>query len=262
MIQVENIYKSFGQKKVLCDVSLDVKDGETLVIIGSSGTGKSILLKNIVGLIKPDLGKITIDGVDIIKASKHQLHKTQQKIGFLFQEAALFDSLTIEENISFGIKNLTNLNKEETKKRVSECLNMVGLKDDIKNLKPSALSGGMKKRVGLARSIAYQPKYVLYDEPTTGLDPIMSDVIGNLINYLKEQLKITSIVVTHDMNSAYKIADRIIMLYLGKVIFEGTVNKLKETITNPKTINDKMLKQFVDGSSVGPIPIETTFTMK
>lgn len=262
MIQVENVCKSFGQKKVLCNVSFDVKDGETLVVIGGSGTGKSILLKNIVGLIKPDFGKIIIDAIDIIKASKQQLHQTQQKIGFLFQEAALFDSLTIEENISFGMKNLTNMNEEEIKKRVSECLNMVGLKDDIKNLKPSALSGGMKKRVGLARSIAYQPKYVFYDEPTTGLDPIMSDVIGELINYLKEELKITSIVVTHDMNSAYKIADRIIMLYLGKVIFEGTVEKLKRTIANPKTLEDKMLKQFVDGSSKGPIPVETTFTMK
>ncbi len=262
MIQVENICKSFGQKKVLCDVSLDVKDGETLVIIGGSGTGKSILLKNIVGLVKPDSGQIIIDGIDIIRASRRQLYQTQQKIGFLFQEAALFDSLTIEENISFGIKNLTNMTEEETKKRVSVCLNMVGLKDDIKNLKPSALSGGMKKRVGLARSIAYKPKYIFYDEPTTGLDPIMSDVIGTLINYLKEQLKMTSIVVTHDMNSAYKIADRIIMLYLGKIIFEGTVDKLKETIANPKTINDKMLKQFVDGSSEGPIPVETTFIMK
>ena len=262
MIQVENICKSFGQKKVLCDVSLDVKDGETLVIIGGSGTGKSILLKNIVGLVKPDSGQIIIDGIDIIRASRRQLYQTQQKIGFLFQEAALFDSLTIEENISFGIKNLTNMTEEEKKKRVSVCLNMVGLKDDIKNLKPSALSGGMKKRVGLARSIAYKPKYIFYDEPTTGLDPIMSDVIGTLINYLKEQLKMTSIVVTHDMNSAYKIADRIIMLYLGKIIFEGTVDKLKETIANPKTINDKMLKQFVDGSSEGPIPVETTFIMK
>jgi phospholipid/cholesterol/gamma-HCH transport system ATP-binding protein len=262
MIQVENICKSFGQKKVLCNVSLDVKDGETLVIIGGSGTGKSILLKNIVGLVKPDSGQIIIDGIDIIRASKQQLYQTQQKIGFLFQEAALFDSLTIEENISFGIRNLTNMTEEETKRRVSACLNMVGLKDDIKSLKPSALSGGMKKRVGLARSIAYKPKYIFYDEPTTGLDPIMSDVIGTLINYLKEQLKMTSIVVTHDMNSAYKIADRIIMLYLGKIIFEGTVDKLKETIANPKTINDKMLKQFVDGSSEGPIPVETTFTMK
>ena len=261
MIKVENLYKSFETKKVLQGVSLEVKDGETLVIIGGSGTGKSILLKNLVGLIKPDSGKIIIDGIDVTKTDKKNLREIQKKIGFLFQEAALFDSLTIEENVSFGMKNLTNLSEEEMKKRVSSCLNMVGLSSDIEKLKPSALSGGMKKRVGLARSIAYQPKYIFYDEPTTGLDPIMSDVIGELIIHLKKELKVSSIVVTHDMNSAYKIADRIIMLYLGKVIFEGTVEKLKQTIANPKSVNDKMLKQFVDGSSVGPIPVEMSFTM-
>ncbi len=255
MIKVENLCKSFENKKVLCDVNIEVKDGETLVIIGGSGTGKSILLKNLVGLIKPNSGNIFIDGTNIVTADKNALHKIQQKIGFVFQEAALFDSLTIEENIAFGMKNLTDLSKEEIKKRVTLCLNMVGLKN-IEKLKPSALSGGMKKRVGLARAIAYKPKYVFYDEPTTGLDPIMSDVIGELIIRLKKELKVTSIVVTHDMNSAYKIADRIIMLYLGKIIFEGTVEKLKETIANPKTIEDKMLNQFVIGSSVGPIPVE------
>ncbi|WP_372519418.1 ABC transporter ATP-binding protein [Candidatus Ruminimicrobiellum ovillum] len=261
MIKVENLYKSFETKKVLQGVSLEVKDGETLVIIGGSGTGKSILLKNLVGLIKPDSGKIIIDGIDVTKTDKKNLREIQKKIGFLFQEAALFDSLTIEENVSFGMKNLTNLSEEEMKKRVSSCLNMVGLSSDIEKLKPSALSGGMKKRVGLARSIAYQPKYIFYDEPTTGLDPIMSDVIGELIIHLKKELKVSSIVVTHDMNSAYKIADRIIMLYLGKVIFEGTVEKLKKTIADPKSVNDKMLKQFVDGSSVGPIPVEMSFAM-
>ena len=261
MIKVENLYKSFETKKVLQGVSLEVKDGETLVIIGGSGTGKSILLKNLVGLIKPDSGKIIIDDIDVTKTHKKNLREIQKKIGFLFQEAALFDSLTIEENVSFGMKNLTNLSEEEMKKRVSSCLNMVGLSSDIEKLKPSALSGGMKKRVGLARSIAYQPKYIFYDEPTTGLDPIMSDVIGELIIHLKKELKVSSIVVTHDMNSAYKIADRIIMLYLGKVIFEGTVEKLKQTIANPKSVNDKMLKQFVDGSSVGPIPVEMSFAM-
>ncbi len=262
MIKVENLYKSFETKKVLQGVSLEVKDGETLVIIGGSGTGKSILLKNLVGLIKPDSGKIIIDDIDVTKTDKKNLREIQKKIGFLFQEAALFDSLTIEENVSFGMKNLTNLSEEEMKKRVSSCLNMVGLSSDIEKLKPSALSGGMKKRVGLARSIAYQPKYIFYDEPTTGLDPIMSDVIGELIIHLKKELKVSSIVVTHDMNSAYKIADRIIMLYLGKVIFEGTVEKLKQTIANPKSVNDKMLKQFVDGSSVGPIPVEMSFAMQ
>ncbi|MDD3053029.1 MAG: ABC transporter ATP-binding protein [Endomicrobiia bacterium] len=253
MIQVKNLYKSFGQKKVLCGVDLEVKDGETLVIIGGSGAGKSILLKNIVGLMKPDKGNILIDDVDITKVDKSHIYEIQRKIGFLFQEAALFDSLTIEENIAFGIKNLTNLTKEETKTRVSQCLNMVGL-SDIEHLKPSALSGGMKKRVGLARAIAYKPKYVCYDEPTTGLDPIMSDVIGSLITYLKKELAITSIVVTHDMQSAYKIADRIVMLYEGKVIFDGTANEVKQT-------KNTYVKQFVEGLREGPIPVETTFTM-
>ena len=187
MIKVCDLYKSFGNKKVLCGVNLEIKDGETLVIIGGSGTGKSILLKNLVGLIKPDSGKILIDNIDITKANKQELYKIQQQIGFVFQEAALFDSLTIEENIAFGMKNLTNLSDEEIKKRVTLCLNMVGLKD-IEKLKPSAISGGMKKRVGLARAIAYKPKYVFYDEPTTGLDPIMSDVIGSL--FLEDKIQL------------------------------------------------------------------------
>ena len=253
MIKVCDLYKSFGNKKVLCGVNLEIKDGETLVIIGGSGTGKSILLKNLFGLIKPDSGKILIDNIDITKANKQELYKIQQQIGFVFQEAALFDSLTIEENIAFGMKNLTNLSDEEIKKRVTLCLNMVGLKD-IEKLKPSAISGGMKKRVGLARAIAYKPKYVFYDEPTTGLDPIMSDVIGSLILHLKKELKITSLVVTHDMQSACKIADRIIMLYQGKVIFEGSVKDLNST-------KNEYVRQFVKGSSEGPIDVDTTFEM-
>lgn len=253
MIKVCDLYKSFGNKKVLCGVNLEIKDGETLVIIGGSGTGKSILLKNLVGLIKPDKGKILIDDIDITKANKQELYKIQQQIGFVFQEAALFDSLTIEENIAFGMKNLTSLTEKEIKKRVTLCLNMVGLKD-IEQLKPSAISGGMKKRVGLARAIAYKPKYVFYDEPTTGLDPIMSDVIGSLILHLKKELRITSLVVTHDMQSACKIADRIIMLYQGKVIFEGSVEDLNTT-------KNEYVRQFVKGSSHGPIDVDTTFEM-
>lgn len=251
MIEVKNLYKSFGKKHVLCGVDLTVKDGETLVIIGGSGTGKSMLLKNVVGLIKPDKGSIIIDGVDVTKAKKEDLFNVQKNIGYLFQEAALFDSMTIEENVAFGLRNLSNLSETEIKERVTSCLNMVGLKD-IEKLKPAALSGGMKKRVGLARAIAYRPKYVFYDEPTTGLDPIMSDVIGSLILYLKKELNITSIVVTHDMQSAYKIADRIIMLYLGKVIFNGTVEEVKNT-------KNKYVRQFIEGSSKGPIPVDAAF---
>lgn len=254
MIKVQNLYKSFGKKRVLCGINIDVYDGETLVIIGASGTGKSILLKDIVGLVKPTSGKIYIDDVEITTCSSKDLQEVQKKLGYVFQEAALFDSLTIEENVGFGLKTLTKLNDEEISKRVTQCLNMVGL-ENVENLKPSELSGGMKKRAGLARAIAYQPKYIFYDEPTTGLDPIMSDVISDLIINLREHLKITSIVVTHDMKSAYKIADRIMMLHKGEVIFSGTPEETKNT-DNP------IVKQFIEGSSHGPIETDRTFDME
>lgn len=254
MIKVENLYKSFGKKHVLCGINIDVYDGETLVIIGASGTGKSILLKNIVGLVKPTSGLIYIDDVEITSCTSAQLQEIQKKLGYVFQEAALFDSLTIEENVGFGLRTLTKLNDEEISKRVMQCLNMVGL-ENVEKLKPSELSGGMKKRAGLARAIAYQPKYIFYDEPTTGLDPIMTDVISDLIINMREHLKVTSVVVTHDMKSAYKIADRIIMLHKGEVIFTGTPEETQNT-ENP------IVKQFVEGSSHGPIETDRTFDME
>jgi phospholipid/cholesterol/gamma-HCH transport system ATP-binding protein len=251
MIKVSDLHKSFGHKKVLTGVSFTVNEGETLVILGLSGTGKSILLKNIVGLVKPDKGSISIDGVEITGAKANVLSQVQQKMGYVFQEAALFDSLTVEENVAFGIKNLTNLKGAQISERVMQCLNMVGL-SDIENLKPSSLSGGMKKRVGLARAIAYEPKYIFYDEPTTGLDPIMTDVISDMINHLKAKLSVTSVVVTHDIKSAYKIADRIMMLHKGEVIFTGTPEETKNT-------SNETVRQFVDGISEGPIKVEHTF---
>ncbi|MCL2145091.1 MAG: ABC transporter ATP-binding protein [Endomicrobia bacterium] len=254
MIKVRNLNKSFGRKHVLRGINLDVNDGETLVIIGASGTGKSILLKNMVGLVKPTSGSITIDGVEITNCSSGSLQGCQKKLGYVFQEAALFDSLTIEENVAFGLKNLTKFNDEEISKRVKQCLNMVDLKN-VESLKPSELSGGMKKRAGLARAIAYQPKYIFYDEPTTGLDPIMTDVISDLIINMRKHLKATSIAVTHDMRSAYKIADRIMMLYQGEVIFTGTPQEIKNT-DNP------VVRQFVEGSSQGPIQTDRTFEME
>ena len=254
MIKIRNLNKSFGKKRVLRDINIDVNDGETLVIIGASGTGKSILLKNIVGLVKPNSGSINIDDVEITSCFSQELQECRKKLGYVFQEAALFDSLTIEENVAFGLKTLTKLNDEEVAKRVKQCLNMVGL-ENVELLKPSELSGGMKKRAGLARAIAYQPKYIFYDEPTTGLDPIMSDVISDLIINLRERLKITSIVVTHDMKSAYKIADRIMMLYKGEVIFTGTPQETRNT-DNP------VVKQFVEGSSQGPIKTDRTFGLE
>jgi phospholipid/cholesterol/gamma-HCH transport system ATP-binding protein len=254
MIKVENICKRFKNKRVLCGVSFDVREGETLAIIGSSGTGKSILLKTISGLIKPDSGSVEIDGKDITKISAKNLGEVQKKMGYVFQEAALFDSLSIFDNVAFGLKTLTSLNKNEIQKRVADCLAMVGL-ENVEILKPSELSGGMKKRAALARAIAYEPRYILYDEPTTGLDPIMSDVISDLIINLRQHLKVTSIVVTHDMKSAYKIADRIIMLYKGKIIFNGTAKETKDT-------DNEYVRQFVEGLGSGPIMNEKSFEVE
>ncbi|MDR2616780.1 MAG: ABC transporter ATP-binding protein [Endomicrobium sp.] len=246
MIKVENIYKNFGKKRVLCGVNLEVCSGQTVVIVGSSGVGKSILLKTLVGLIKPDSGSVTIDNVDITKCAPSDLQKIQKKIGYVFQEAALFDSLNIFENVAFGLRTLTNFDEQGIKNRVAKCLAMVGLKN-VEHLKPANLSGGMKKRVAIARTISYKPNYILYDEPTTGLDPIMSDIISDLIISLKKGLNVvSSIVVTHDMNSAYKIADKIMMIYEGKIIFSGTPEEVKST-------DNEYVQQFVKGSKYGPI---------
>ncbi|MDR1952002.1 MAG: ABC transporter ATP-binding protein [Elusimicrobiota bacterium] len=253
MIKIRNLCKSFDSRVVLDNVSFDVTAGETLVIIGSSGTGKSVLLKNIVGLIKPTSGSVIIEGTDITRCSKSQLHNAQKKMGYVFQEAALFDSLTIAENVAFGLHNLTSLSESEIDARVHNCLDMVGLKGIDTRLKPSSISGGMKKRVGIARAIAYQPSILFYDEPTTGLDPIMTDVISDLIIGLREKVNVTSIVVTHDMKSAFKTADRIIMLYKGKIIFEGTSQETKDT-------DNAYVRQFVEGSGIGPIETERVFT--
>ncbi|MCA6072449.1 MAG: ABC transporter ATP-binding protein [Endomicrobium sp.] len=253
MIKIKNVCKSFGDKHVLRGVNFEVRDGETVVIIGSSGVGKSILLKTIVGLIKPDDGSVKIDDIDITKSSSFDLHETQKKMGYVFQEAALFDSLSIFENVAFGLRTLTSHTDKEIEQKVAQCLSMVGL-EKVEHLKPSDLSGGMKKRVGLARAVAYQPSYILYDEPTTGLDPIMADVISDLIINLKKYLHVTSIVVTHDMKSAYKIADRIVMLYNGGIIFNGALEEAQNT-------KNEYVKQFVEGSRRGPILTDRTFGM-
>ena len=249
MIKLEGIEKSFGRNHVLRGVDLEVKEGETLTIMGGSGTGKSVLIKHMVGLLKPDKGRIWIDDVEITNMGDEELQKIQRRFGYLFQGAALFDSLTVGENISFGIKNLRPDLLPRLKEVVAEKLELVGLKPEIADMKPSELSGGMKKRVGLARSIAYEPDYILYDEPTTGLDPIMSDVINDLILGLQKKLGVTSVVVTHDMNSAYKISNRMAMLYQGKVVSIGTPDEIRHT-SNP------LVKQFVTGSSQGPIQMQ------
>lgn len=250
MIQVRNLYKNFGEHEVLRGVDLDIEDGETITIIGGSGCGKSVLLKHIVGLLRPDKGTIVIDETNITEAaSEEEVFRSQNKFGFLFQGAALFDSLTVGENVAFGLRNLKkDLPEARIREVIREKLALVGLQG-VETLKPAELSGGMRKRVGLARAIAHGPKYIIYDEPTTGLDPIMADVINELILELQKKLSVTSIAVTHDMVSAYKISNRVAMLYEGKIIETGQPHQIKNT-ANP------YVKQFTTGSSHGPIKVK------
>ena len=245
MIEIINLCKSFNGKKVLENLNLTVEKGETMVIIGRSGCGKSVLLKHIIGILKPDSGQVIIDGTDITKLEEKDLKEFRMKFGMLFQGAALFDSLTVYENVGFNLIEHTDRPRKEIKERVSECLQLVGLKG-IEDLKPAELSGGMRKRVGLARAICMKPEIILYDEPTTGVDPIMGDAVNDLIKDLHDKLNLISIAVTHDMVSAYKIASRLAMLYNGKIISVGTPEEIKNT-TNP------VVKQFITGAAVGPI---------
>lgn len=249
MIKVVGLEKAFGRNRVLRGVDLEIKEGETLTIMGGSGTGKSVLIKHMVGLLKPDKGKLYVDDKDITVMNEDELFQIQRRFGYLFQGAALFDSLTVGENIAFGLQNLRPDLSKNLKDVVAEKLSLVGLQPEVANLKPAELSGGMKKRVGLARAIAYEPDYILYDEPTTGLDPIMSDVINDLILGLQKKLGVTSVVVTHDMTSAYKISNRMAMLYQGHIVAVGTPTEIRST-TNP------LVKQFITGSSQGPIQMQ------
>jgi phospholipid/cholesterol/gamma-HCH transport system ATP-binding protein len=219
MIQIVDLHKSFGGKKVLDGLNLDIKKGETVVIIGQSGSGKSVLIKHLIGIIRPDKGEIFIDGTEICCLSEDEFFKLRKRFGMLFQGAALFDSLTVEQNVAFGLERYSDFSEEEKQKTVRESLARVGLRG-IGDLMPYELSGGMKKRVGLARAIAYGPEIILYDEPSTGIDPIRADAINDLIIQMKNEMGVTSVVITHDMVSAYKIADRIAMLYEGKIVEE------------------------------------------
>lgn len=226
MIEIKNLYKSFGDKKVLSGINLKIDAGETLVIIGKSGTGKSVLLKHIVALLEPDSGEILIEGENVFSLNRKNLYELRKRFGYLFQGAALFDSMTVEENILLPlVESSKQITQEQMRKEVSEKLELVGL-PGIEKLKPSELSGGMKKRVGLARALITNPDYILYDEPTTGLDPIMSDSIDNLIQTLSEKLSVTSIVVTHDMYSVKNVAHKVAMMHEGKIYFTGTIDGL------------------------------------
>jgi phospholipid/cholesterol/gamma-HCH transport system ATP-binding protein len=241
MIQISNIHKSYGNKKVLNGVDLTIETGETMVIIGRSGCGKSVLLKHLVGLIAPDKGSIAIDGTELRGIRKRDLYALRRRFGVLFQGAALFDSMTVAGNVGLGLKQHSTLSDDEILAAVKQKLAMVGMAG-TEQLTPAELSGGMKKRVGLARALAMQPSYVLYDEPTTGLDPIMADKINDLIVDLQKKLSLTSIAVTHDMVSANKIGDRIAMLHQGRIIFCGTPKQIGEC-------QDERVQQFIRGEA-------------
>lgn len=238
MIEIKNLKKSFGSKEVLRGVNLTIEDGITLVIIGRSGCGKSVLLKHIIGLLNPDEGEVLIEGKDITKMDQKELYEMRKRFGFLFQGAALFDSMDVEENIGLALKENTNMAKSEIADIVTEKLELVGL-PGTQSMKPSDLSGGMKKRVSLARSLATNPEYILYDEPTTGLDPVMSDQIDELIKDLSSKLKVTSIVVTHDIFSVYDVADVVAMMHEGRIYFIGTPKELTTT-------DDKLIRDFLN----------------
>jgi phospholipid/cholesterol/gamma-HCH transport system ATP-binding protein len=248
MIEIVDLHKSFGKKQVLTGVNLTVEKGESMVVIGGSGSGKSVLVKHIIGILEPDAGTIRIDGIDITTLHENALYEIRKKFGMLFQMAALFDSMTVWENVGFSLLRSKKMTPKEVKAVASEKLRLVGLVG-VEEVMPSELSGGMKKRVGLARAIAHEPEILLYDEPTTGLDPIMADAINDLIIEMKQRLKVTSIAITHDMNSAYKIADRIAMLYEGKIVETGTPEEIKNT-------QNALVRQFITGSATGPITIE------
>ncbi len=245
IIRIRDIHKQFGMLDVLTGVDLDITSCESLVILGRSGCGKSVLLKHITGLISPDQGSIMFEGEDITKFNRQKLFEMRKHFGMLFQGAALFDSMTVGENVGLPLAKHGHKSDEEIREVVLEKLKLIGLTDVIESY-PSQLSGGMKKRVGLARAIVMDPQVVLYDEPTTGLDPIMADVINSLIRDLQHELKITSVVVTHDINSAYRVADRMTMLHEGKIIYSGTPEETKET-------DNAIVRQFIEGRAEGPV---------
>jgi len=245
MIEIKGLTKSFNTHKVLDNLNLTIEKGSTCVIIGRSGCGKSVLLKHIVSILKPDSGKVFVNGLDLTKLNEKELDKLRLKIGLVFQGGALFDSLTVGENVGFGLIEHTKISHKELLERIEEALCLVGL-CGIVNLMPAELSGGMKKRVALARAICIKPDIILYDEPTTGVDPITADSINELIKTLHDKLKVTSVVVTHDMKSAYRVGDRIAMLYQGKIIAEGTPEEIQN-------IQHPVVHQFINGLAQGPI---------
>jgi phospholipid/cholesterol/gamma-HCH transport system ATP-binding protein len=239
LIQLIDIHKSFGPKRVLDGFTLDVLEGETMVVIGYSGTGKSVAIKHIVGLLEPDAGEVWVDEKEVPRLPRRELYELRGQIGYVFQFAALFDSFTIGENVAMGLRKQGKLSAGEIDERLHEALDLVDL-PEVADRFPAELSGGMRKRVGIARAIALRPKYMLYDEPTTGLDPVTSAVIDQLMVRMREKLGVTSVVITHDMRSAYTVGSRIAMLYEGRVRQVGTVQEIQRT-------TDPIVRQFIEG---------------
>jgi phospholipid/cholesterol/gamma-HCH transport system ATP-binding protein len=245
-ISLQHVYKAFNGKEVLRDLSIDVERGESLVIVGGSGTGKSVTLKHIIGLLKPDRGRVIVDDNEINTMKPVALNRFRQRFGMAFQEGALFDSMSVFENIAFPLRRHTEMSNDEIRARVEECLGLVHLAADAAAKRPSELSGGMRRRVGFARAISLKPEILLFDEPTTGLDPVISDVIAELIREMDETLHTTTVTITHDMKVAFKIADRVAMLYGGQIIESGTPDEFQRS-KNP------IVEQFIAGRAEGPL---------
>ena len=247
MIKLVDLHKSFGRQKVLDGLDIEIEKGKTTVIIGRSGGGKSVLLKHIIGLLRPDRGQVLIDGVDITKLNDRELNEIRKKFGMLFQESALFDSMTVGENVAFPLREHTSMKEKEIWETVAERLRSVGL-TGVEAKIPAELSGGMRKRVGLARAIAMRPQIVLFDEPTTGLDPVMTEAINRLILDTQKSFNLTCVVISHDIRSIFEIGHRIAMLYEGRIIEYGTPEELRAS-------RDPVIVQFLAGSIEGPIRI-------
>jgi phospholipid/cholesterol/gamma-HCH transport system ATP-binding protein len=246
MISLQHVYKAFGTKQVLDDMSIDIERGESVVIVGGSGTGKSVTLKHIIGLLHPDKGKVIVDGNDITVMPPYELNRFRRRYGMAFQEGALFDSMSVFENIAFPLRRHTEMSTAEITKRVEECLDLVHLERGAGARRPSELSGGMRRRVGFARAISLKPEILLFDEPTTGLDPVISDVIADLIVEMDRELNTTTVTITHDMKVAFKIADRVAMLFRGRIVEEGTPDVFRQS-SNP------IVQQFIEGRADGPL---------
>jgi phospholipid/cholesterol/gamma-HCH transport system ATP-binding protein len=238
-IVLEQVRKSFGARTILEDLSLEVRDGETVAVIGSSGVGKSVLLKSIVRLLEPESGRVFVDGQDVSQLTREELYELRRRVGYVFQFAALFDSMSVFDNVAMGLRRIRGMSDADISARVAESLRLVEM-SGYDDRMPGQLSGGQRKRVGLARAIATKPKYLLYDEPTTGLDPVTTAVIDGLIQKMRNELAVTSVVVTHDMKSAYRIADRIAMLFQGRIRFVGTPAETQEAA-------DPIVRAFVEG---------------